>query len=62
MSKKKPPERMTIDELEKLLQSDDEAAIEILPDGTVKRAKGERGKRKPLTLKQNLGGEYGAQG
>jgi hypothetical protein len=59
MTKKSQPERMTIDELEKLLQREDEAPIEILPNGTVRRLKGKRGQRKPLTLKQNLGGEYG---
>ena len=56
------PKKPTIAELEKLLQSDDEVEIEILPNGEI-RAKGqstdkERMGRKPLTYRENLGGEY----
>jgi hypothetical protein len=54
--------RPTIAELEKILQNEQEVEIEILPNGEV-RAKGqttalEVGPRKPLTIKENLGGEY----
>jgi len=57
--------RPTISELEAILQREDEVEIEILPNGEV-RAKDqtsmtERGGRKPLTMRENLGGEY-AQG
>jgi hypothetical protein len=57
---------MTLDELEKLLQREDDwdSIIEILPNGEI-REKGastdkERGDRKPLTMRENLGGEYAA--
>lgn len=55
--------RPTIAELEAILQREDEVEIEILPNGEV-RAKNqttapERGGRKPLTMREDLGGEYG---
>ncbi len=54
--------RPTIDELERILDREEEVEIEILPNGEV-RAKGqtslqERGGRKPLTMREDLGGEY----
>ena len=54
--------RPTIAELEKILDSEEEVEIEILPNGEV-RAKGqtttqELGGRKPLTMREDLGGEY----
>jgi hypothetical protein len=53
----------TIAELELILQNEEEVPIEILPNGEV-RAKGqtlpqELGGRKPLTMREDLGGEYG---
>lgn len=56
--------RPTIAELEAILDSEEEVPIEILPNGEV-RARGttsqaELGSRKPLTLRENLGGEYAA--
>jgi hypothetical protein len=53
----------TIAELEAILQNEEEVPIEILPNGEV-RAKGqtsaqELGGRKPLTMREDLGGEYG---
>jgi len=55
--------RPSIAELEAILQREDQVEIEILPNGEV-RAKdqttpGERGGRKPLTMREDLGGEYG---
>jgi hypothetical protein len=52
----------TIAELEAILDSEESVEIEILPNGEV-RAKGqasdqERGYRKPLTMREDLGGEY----
>jgi hypothetical protein len=52
----------TIAELETILQNEEEVPIEILPNGEV-RAKGktsaqELGARKPLTMREDLGGEY----
>lgn len=54
--------RPSISELEAILQREDEVEIEILPNGEV-RAKNqtstvERGGRKPLTMREDLGGEY----
>lgn len=53
----------TIAEIEAILDKDDDIEIEILPNGEV-RARGESvvedlGERKPLTWRENLGGEYG---
>lgn len=58
MTTKKP----TISELEQILASEQETPIEILPNGEV-RARGqatlaETGTLKPLTMRENLGGEY----
>ena len=52
----------TIAELEAILDQEEEVEIEILPNGEV-RAKGqtpekELGGRKPLTMREDLGGEY----
>jgi hypothetical protein len=51
--------RVSIDELEAILQRDDSEAIEILPNGEIRRVSG-GGERppKPLTMRENLGGEY----
>jgi hypothetical protein len=54
----------TIAELEAILQSEEQVEIDILPNGEV-RARGqtpsyELGGRKPLTMRENLGGEYAA--
>jgi len=50
-------------ELEKILQKEDEQPIEILPNGEIRATNqasdAERGGRKPLTMRENLGGEYG---
>jgi len=55
--------RPSIAELEQILQREAQVEIEILPNGEV-RAKdstsaAERGNRKPLTMREDLGGEYG---
>lgn len=52
----------TIAELEAILDKEEETEIEILPNGEI-RAKGrstlqETGGRKPLTMREDLGGEY----
>ncbi len=57
--------RPSIAELEAILQHEDEVEIEILPNGEV-RAKHEtstadRGGRKPLTMREDLGGEYSSR-
>ena len=53
----------TIRELERLLESEEDTPIEILPNGEI-RARGgsddtERSYKKPLTMREDLGGEYG---
>lgn len=53
------PERLSIDELERLLQNDEETPIEILPDGTIRAGKGERRPiRPPLIQHHYMGEEY----
>lgn len=52
----------TIRELEMLLNSEEDTRMEILPNGEI-RPEGqtpafELGGKKPLTMKENLGGEY----
>lgn len=53
----------TIWELEQILESEEDTPIEILPNGEI-RAHGQgaselAGVRKPLTMREDLGGEYG---
>lgn len=51
----------TIAELEAILSREDEVMIEILPNGSIATrdfTDEERGNRKPLTMRENLGGEY----
>lgn len=48
----------TIDELEAILNSDADRAITILPNGEIRSEPGSGGE-KPLTMRENLGGEYG---
>jgi hypothetical protein len=54
--------RPTIDQLQEILESEEQVEIDILPNGEV-RAKGqtstqELGGRKPITMREDLGGEY----
>lgn len=55
-------EKLTIEELEQLLNRetswDDDATIEILPNGEIRAKNGSPSNIKPLTYKENLGGEY----
>ena len=53
----------TIDELKALLERDEDDELHILPNGEI-RAVSENNKRisggrKPITLREDLGGEYG---
>lgn len=54
---------LTIAEMESILRRDDEIALTILPNGEiVQNAVGiDIGERKPLTFREDLGGEYGAR-
>ena len=54
--------RTPIQDLEQILNDEEETPIHILPNGEIRR-EGQTGgvdlgARKPLTLKENLGGEY----
>ena len=57
------PRKPTIHELEAILDEEEDSPIEILPNGEVRAVGGsdlaERGYRKPITMRENLGGEYG---
>ena len=52
----------SIHELERLLESEEDTPIEILPNGEIRALRGsdatERGFKKPLTMQEDLGGEY----
>jgi len=52
----------TIHELEAILDEEEDSPIEILPNGEVRALGGsdalERGYRKPITMREDLGGEY----
>jgi hypothetical protein len=55
-------QKPSIDDLERLLNSEEDSPIQILPNGEI-RAVGQAsvsdmGSKKPLTMKENLGGEY----
>ena len=56
--KKKP----TIHELEAILNQEEDTPIEILPNGEVRELGGsdkiDSDFRKPITMRENLGGEY----
>jgi hypothetical protein len=52
----------TIQELERLLNSEEDTPVQILPNGEIRGAgqtsAADLGGKKPLTMKENLGGEY----
>jgi hypothetical protein len=51
-----------IDELQRLLNSEEDTPIQILPNGEIRQlghaTLAETAGRKPLTMRENLGGEY----
>jgi hypothetical protein len=55
----------TIQDLEALLNSEEDVPIQILPNGEIRQvgqtSASAIGNKKPLTMKENLGGEYGAE-
>ena len=54
--------RPTIRELEEILDAEEDTPIEILPNGEVRalgKGSAELGGGKPLTMREDLGGEYG---
>jgi hypothetical protein len=52
----------TIQELERLLNSEEDTPVQILPNGEIRGAgqtsSADLGGKKPLTMKEDLGGEY----
>jgi hypothetical protein len=55
----------SIQELEAILQHEEDTPIEILPNGEI-RARGKGAQelpagKKPLTMREDLGGEYGSR-
>lgn len=52
----------TIQELQNLLNSEEDTPIQILPNGEIREvgqtSASALGGQKPLTMKENLGGEY----
>jgi hypothetical protein len=54
-----PKRRPTISELEALLRTDEEVPIEILPNGEIRAIGAGDRTVKPLTYREQLGGEYG---
>jgi hypothetical protein len=55
--------KLSLEELEAVLNSEEETPIQILPNGEIREAgpvsQAEVGTKKPLTMKEDLGGEYG---
>lgn len=55
-------QKSKIDELERLLNSEEDTPIQILPNGEIREVgqatAADIGTKKPLTLRENLGGEY----
>ena len=59
---KKKRKKLTIGQIEALLEREEEVEIMILPNGEVRRIGGgdlAGLKLKPITMRENLGGEYG---
>ena len=56
-------QKPTIHELEAILDEEEDSPVEILPNGEVRPVgnsdDAERGYRKPITMREDLGGEYG---
>lgn len=55
-------QKPSIDDLERLLNSEEDTPIQILPNGEIREVgqatASETGSKKPLTMRENLGGEY----
>ena len=50
--------RPTIMELEAILKSEEDTPVEILPNGEIRNIGSGPSTKKPLTMRENLGGEY----
>jgi hypothetical protein len=62
IEEKRMEKKATIQELERILNSEEETPVQILPNGEIRPAgpatAAELGSKKPLTMRENLGGEY----
>lgn len=57
--------KITIDELEQLLEEEEDIPIEILPNGEIRalnKGAAELQGQKPVTMREDLGGEYAGEG
>lgn len=54
--------KLSLEELEAVLNSEEETPIQILPNGEIREvgnaSPAEVGNKKPLTMREDLGGEY----
>jgi hypothetical protein len=54
--------KLSLEELEAVLNSEEETPIQILPNGEIREvgqaSAAEVGMKKPLTMREDLGGEY----
>lgn len=54
--------KLSLEELEAVLNSEEETPIQILPNGEIREvgnaSAAEIGNKKPLTMREDLGGEY----
>ena len=60
-----PMAKPTLHDLEDILDNEEDVPIEILPNGEIRavnKGSAELGGRKPLTMREDLGGEYGGEG
>jgi len=57
--------KLSLEELEAVLNSEEETPIQILPNGEIrevgKESPSDVGTKKPLTMREDLGGEYGEE-
>jgi hypothetical protein len=57
-----PEKTSEITRLERVLDGEEDSSIRILPNGEIEpaneRSSADTGGRKPVTLRENLGGEY----
>ncbi len=55
-------QKPSIDDLARLLNTEEDTPIQILPNGEIRElgqaTAADMGSKKPLTMKENLGGEY----
>ena len=62
-ARREPRPRLSVSEIEAMLEQEEDVTIEILPNGEIRALGGsdaaDRDFKKPLTMREDLGGEYG---